>query len=102
MTPLSHTYVCPPEPDKTIGSPSQINVSLLVVIFGKLFTKITIVLSGPMHPFANGVTVIVAATGMEVEFKPVNGAISPFPFAAKPIEVSLFIQENAVPGVALV
>ena len=50
-----------------------------------------------------GVTVMVATTGFEVVFNPVNEVISPLPFAARPIEgVSLFTQEKVVPGVALV
>ena len=59
------------------------------------------VLSGPMQPLAVGVTVMVATTGFEVEFNPVNEAISPLPEAAKPIEGVLLVQEKVVPGVAL-
>ena len=36
--------------------------------------------------FANGVTVIVATTGFDVIFSPVNDGISPFPAANKPTE----------------
>ena len=60
------------------------------------------VLSGPTQPLAVGITVMVATTGFEVVFNPVNEAISPFPVAAKPIEGLSFVHEKVVPGVALV
>ena len=60
------------------------------------------VLSGPTHPFANDVTVIVATTGFEVVFNPVNDGIFPFPPAIMPIEGVSFTHENVVPTVVLI
>ena len=50
-----------------------------------------------MQPFAVGVTVIVAVTGLDVAFVAVNAAILPVPLAAKPILVVLFVQLYVVP-----
>ena len=55
------------------------------------------VLAGPVQPFKDGVTVIVAVTGKAVLLIPVNEAISPVPLAANPIEGSLFVQLYTVP-----
>ena len=46
----------------------------------------------PIQLLAIGVTVIVAITGDEVAFIPVNAKILPVPLAAKPILVVLFVQ----------
>ena len=51
----------------------------------------------PVHPFAVGVTVIVAVIGEVVAFVAVNEGISPDPFAGRPIAVLLFVQVNVVP-----
>ena len=50
-----------------------------------------------MHPFAVGVTVIVAVIGEVVAFVAMNEGIFPDPFAARPIAVLLFVQINVVP-----
>jgi hypothetical protein len=47
-----------------------------------------------------GVTVIVAVMGDELVFTAVKEGISPVPLAAKPIEVTLFVQLNTVPVTA--
>ena len=47
----------------------------------------------PVHPFNFGVTVIVAVIADEVELVAEKDAISPTPFAAKPILVLLFAQK---------
>ena len=60
------------------------------------------VLSGPSHPFAVGVTVMVAITGAVVVFSPVNEAMSPVPEAPKPMDGVSFVQENVTPGVELI
>ena len=52
---------------------------------------------GPLQPNATGVTVIVAVTGALVILIAVNEVIFPFPLAARPIEVLLFVQLKIVP-----
>ena len=56
----------------------------------------------PTQPFALGVIVIVDVTGAVPVFVAVNVAISPLPFAAKPMLASLFVQANVVPATGLV
>jgi D-ribose pyranose/furanose isomerase RbsD len=50
----------------------------------------------------DGVTVIVATTGVVPALVAVNDAILPVPEAARPIEGVLFVHENVVPETALV
>jgi hypothetical protein len=57
---------------------------------------------GPGHPFAMGVTVMVAVTGALVVLMAVNEGILPLPVAAKPIDGLLFVQLKPVPLTALV
>ncbi len=51
----------------------------------------------PVHPFAVGVTVIVAVIGDVVALVAVKEGTLPEPFAARPIAVLLFVQVNVVP-----
>ncbi len=51
----------------------------------------------PGHPFAVGVTVIVATTAVVPVFVAVKEAMLPVPLAAKPIEGLLFVQLYEVP-----
>ena len=51
----------------------------------------------PVHPFAVGVTVIVAVIGEVVAFVAVKEGIFPVPLAARLIAVLLFVQVNVVP-----
>ncbi len=51
----------------------------------------------PAHPFAVGVTVIVALIGEVVALVVVNDGRLPEPLAARPIAVLLFVQVNVVP-----
>ena len=55
------------------------------------------VVGDPVHPFAVGVIVIVAAIGEVVAFTVVNEGILPDPFVARPIAVLVFVQVNVVP-----
>jgi hypothetical protein len=55
----------------------------------------------PVHPFALGVTVIVAMTGALLEFVAVKEGIFPFPLAASPIAGLLFVQAKVVPATGL-
>ena len=50
-----------------------------------------------MHPFAVGVTVIVAVIGEVVALVAVNEGIFPVPLAGRPIAVLLLVQVNVVP-----
>lgn len=60
-------------------------------------TVIVNVVGVPVHPFAVGVTVIVAAMGDVDAFAVVNAGILPEPLAARPIAVLLFVHANVVP-----
>ena len=68
-----------------------------LVITGVGSTVMVNSLDSPSHevsPFSNvGITVIVATTGVFPLFTTVKDGISPFPLAAKPMEVVLFVQE---------
>ena len=55
------------------------------------------VVGAPVHPFADGVTVIVAEIGDVVAFTVVNEGTLPEPLAASPIAMLLFVQVNVVP-----
>ena len=55
------------------------------------------VIGVPVHPFAVGVTVIVAVIGEAVAFVAVNEGTLPEPLAASPIAMLLFVQVNVVP-----
>lgn len=66
---------------------------------GKGFTVIVTVCGVPGQPFAEGVTVIVATTGVDPEFMAVNGAmVLPVPAAASPIDGLVLVHEKVVPG----
>ena len=56
--------------------------------------------AAPGQPAADGVTVIVAVTGVLVKLMAVNAGIFPLPDAAKPIDVLLFVQLKVVPLIA--
>ena len=51
----------------------------------------------PVHPFAVGLTMMVAITGVAPVLIAVNGPIFPVPLAASPIVASLFVQLKVVP-----
>jgi hypothetical protein len=61
-----------------------------IVIIG--FTTIVNVCVFPGHPLINGVTVIVAVTGVTPGFVAVKAGKLPEPLAAKPMLVLLFVQ----------
>ena len=56
--------------------------------------------AAPGQPAADGVTVIVAVTGVLVKLMAVNAGIFPLPEAAKPIDVLLFVQLKVLPPTA--
>ena len=57
---------------------------------GAVFTLIKNVFTGPGHPLALGVTVMVAEISAFVGFAAVKAGIFPEPLAARPILVLLF------------
>jgi hypothetical protein len=59
---------------------------------GVAFTVIVNVLGVPLHPFMEGVTVIVPDIGEVPAFFAVKAAILPVPPAPRFIEVLLFVQ----------
>ena len=62
------------------------------VTVGLGFTVIVKVTGVPLHPFADGVTVIVEVTGLVPVFVAVNTGIFPEPLAPRPMVVLLFVQ----------
>ena len=63
-----------------------------VFTVGVGFTVIVKVSAAPVHPLADGVTVIVAVTGVLPVLAAVKAAMLPVPLAARPIEALLFVQ----------
>ena len=68
---------------------------LLTVAVG--LTVAVNVVGVPAHPFAVGVTVIVAVIGKVVALVAVNAGMLPEPLAASPILVLLLVHVNVVP-----
>jgi len=62
------------------------------------FTVIVNVSGVPAHPLAEGVTVMVAITGVVPVFVAVNEFMLPFPLAANPMDGVLLVQPNEVPA----
>jgi len=61
------------------------------------FTVIVNVSGVPVHALAEGVTVMVAVTGVVPVFVAVNEFMFPFPLAANPMDGVLLVQPNEVP-----
>ena len=76
--------------------PLQISWLAGILAEGVGFTEIVNVKGVPVHPFAEGVTVIVANIGALVLFVAVNEGMSPDPLAARLIAVLLFVQVKVV------
>jgi hypothetical protein len=68
--------------------PPTVDVGLTVMVY---------VLIIPVHPFADGVTVMVAVIVEVVAFAAVNEGMLPAPLAARPIELLLFVHVKDVP-----
>jgi hypothetical protein len=87
-------------PDKLVAgaiTPAQkvwLPIELTVAVG---LTVIVNVVGVPVHPFAEGVTVIVAVIGEVVAFVAVNAGTLPEPLAASPMAVLLFVHVNVVP-----
>ena len=87
-------------PLKLIAVPAAPLQCILLVMLVTVADGLTVtvkVVGVPVHPFAVGVTVIVAVMGAVVAFEAVNEGTFPEPFAASPIAVLLFVQVNVVP-----
>lgn len=82
--------------------PSQTTVSDGTITFGPGLILIVNETGIPTHPFAAGVTVILAVTGRAVLLIAIKEGMLPVPLAARPMEGSEFVQVNVVPGVVLV
>ena len=64
------------------------------------FTVMVKVSVGPVHPLAEGVTLMVATTGVDPVFTAANETMLPLPLAARPMEGWLLVQLNVVPATA--
>ena len=69
-----------------------------LVRVGVGFTVMVNVLTVPVHPLAEGVTVMVATTGNAVTLVAMNDGIFPDPLAGNPIEGVLLVQVKVVPA----
>ena len=65
------------------------------------FTVMVNTMFVPVHPFAVGVTVIVATVGAVPALVAVNNGIFPVPLAARPTVGLLFVQTKVVPATGL-
>jgi len=72
-------------------------VAGVAVTVGPGSTVISKDCDGPVQPLREGVTVSVAVTVAELELVATNDPMLPVPFAARPIEVLLFVQLRMVP-----
>jgi len=81
-----------------VGSPLHKVSSLIGATVGVGFTVMVNVSGAPVHPLAEGATVIDAVTIVDPVFVAVNVAMFPLPTAAKPIEGVSFVQSNVVPS----
>ena len=76
----------------SVVAPLHTMVGAEAYTFGVGLTVIIKFCGVPVHPFADGVTVIVATIGLVVVSVAMNGYIVPVPLAANPIAVSLLTQ----------
>jgi hypothetical protein len=80
-----------------VAAPLQTAWSAIAFTIGVGFTVIVRLPDGPAQPFAVGVTVIVAVTGVLPLFVAEKEAIFPVPLPASPIEGVLFVHAYVVP-----
>lgn len=95
--------VVPTEPVKLtmpVGNPLHTARLAGTNTLGIGFKVIVKIAGAPVHPFADGVTVIIAVTGTLLLLMPTKDGILPLPLAARPIEGSLFVQLKVVPKTA--
>ena len=79
-----------------VEDPLQTTISTGSFTLGVGLTVIVKDCVEPVHDPYRGVTVMVATTGIEPLFKPVNAAMSPVPLPARPIDVLSFTQLKPV------
>ena len=79
-------------------TPLQYTALLTALATGVGFTVIVNETGAPLHPLADGVTVMVATTGTVPVLVAVKVVILPVPFAASPIEGVLLLHANVVPA----
>ena len=87
---------------KKIGEmvvPAQTEISEIASAIGLGFIVIVYDFDGPLHPFIEGVTIMVALIGSLVKFLAVKVGTdkAPVPAAINPILVLLFVQEYCTP-----
>jgi hypothetical protein len=80
-----------------VPTPLQIVFVAEVATVGAGFTVTVKVVGVPVHPFADGVIVIVAVIGVVVVLVATNEGISPDPPSARPMAGLSFVQVNVVP-----
>lgn len=76
-------------------------VSMVLLILGEGFTVIVKLEAGPVHPFIEGITVIIAVFAAVVLLSAINAGTFPLPLAASPMEVLELVQVNVLPGMLL-
>jgi hypothetical protein len=87
-------------PDKFVTgatTPAQYVWLLIELTVASGLTVMVNVVGVPAHPFAVGITVIVAVIGEVAALTVVNEGTLPEPLAASPIAVLLFVHVNVVP-----
>jgi hypothetical protein len=79
--------------------PAQTEISEIASAIGLGFIVIVYDFDGPLHPFIEGVTIMVALIGSLVKFIAVKVGTdkAPVPAAINPILVLLFVQEYCTP-----
>jgi hypothetical protein len=99
IVPIVHVNVPATLAVKAMFVPAALQIVFVaaVVTVGAGFAVTVNVAGVPVHPFANGVTVMVALMGEVVALVTVNDGTSPGPLAARPMAVLLFVQVNVVP-----
>ena len=99
IVPIVHVNVLATLAVKAMFVPAapQIVFVAAVVTVGAGFTVTVNVAGVPAHPFADGVTVMVAVMGEVVALVAVNEGISPDPLGARPMAVLSFAQVKVVP-----
>ena len=76
-----------------IGAPLHTGwLAGVTIALGVGLTVIVAVCTAPLHPFAIGITAIVAMTGVLPVLVPVNVLMLVVPLAANPIDGALFVQ----------
>lgn len=100
---LVHVYAAPCTAEAKyimpVVAPLQTRCPAGTVTAGIGFTVMVKDFPGPAHPFNSGITVMVAVTGKVVLLMAVKDGMFPVPDGASPINVLLFVQWKAVPGI---